>query len=58
MLFCYLIFLRSLLNCQKKNLILILFFCVSLPGYTWQSGMKYSDIKLQLLQDEGLTLLL
>ena len=29
-------------------------YCVSLPGYTWQCGMKYTDIKLQTLQDKDL----
>ena len=33
-------------------------YCVSLPGYTWQCGLKYTDIKLQTLQDKDLILLL
>ena len=33
-------------------------YCVCLPGYTWQCGLKYSDIKLQTFQDEELILLL
>ena len=33
-------------------------YCVSLPGYTWQCGLKYSGINLQTLQDEGMILLL
>ena len=28
--------------------------CVSLPGYTYQCGSKYTDIKLQTLQDKDL----
>ena len=32
-------------------------YCVSLPGYTWQCGMKCTDIKLQTLQDIGLILI-
>ena len=32
--------------------------CVSLPGYTWQCGMKYTDIKLQTLQDKDMILLI
>ena len=35
-----------------------LLYCVSLPGYTWQCGMKYTDIKLQTLQDKDMILLL
>ena len=33
-------------------------YCVSLPGYTWQCGMKYTDINLQSLQDKDMILLL
>ena len=33
-------------------------YCVSLPGYTYQCALKYTDIKLQTLQDEDLILLL
>ena len=33
-------------------------YCVSLPGYTVQCGMKYTDIKLQTLQDRDMILLL
>ena len=33
-------------------------YCVSLPGYTWQCGLKYTGIKLQTLQDEDMILLL
>ena len=33
-------------------------YCVSLPGYTWQCGLKYTNIEIQTLQDEDLILLL
>ena len=33
-------------------------FCVSLPGYTWQCGMKYTDIKLQTFQVKDMILFL
>ena len=33
-------------------------YCVKLPGYTWQCGMKHTDIKLQTLQDTDLILTL
>ena len=33
-------------------------FCVSLSGYTWQCGLKYTRINLQTLQDKDLILLL
>ena len=32
--------------------------CVSLPGYTWQCGLKYTGINLQTLQDKDMNLLL
>ena len=32
--------------------------CISLPGYTWQCGLKYTDIKLQTLHDKDMILLL
>ena len=31
-------------------------YCLSLPGYTWQCGMKYTDIQLRTLQDKDLNL--
>ena len=33
-------------------------YCVSLPGYAWQCGMKHTDVKLQTLQDKDMNLLL
>ena len=33
-------------------------YCVSLPGYIWQCGMNYTDIKLQTLQDKDMILFL
>ena len=33
-------------------------YCVSLPGYTYQCAPKYTDIKLQTLQDKDLILLI
>ena len=33
-------------------------YCASLPGYTWQCGMKYTGTNLQTLQDKNLILLL
>ena len=32
-------------------------YCVSLPGYTYQCAFKYTDVKLQTLQDKDLILL-
>ena len=33
-------------------------YCVSLPGYTYQCALKYTDVRLQTLQDKDLILLL
>ena len=33
-------------------------FCVSLPSYTWQCGLKYAGINFQSLQDKDLILTL
>ena len=33
-------------------------YCVSLPGYTWQCGLKYTGINLQTLQDNDMILLI
>ena len=33
-------------------------YCVILPGYTWQCGLKYTGINLQTLQDKDKILLL
>ena len=33
-------------------------YCVSLPGYTYEGALKYTDIKLQTLQDKDLILLI
>ena len=33
-------------------------YCVSLPGYSYQCALKYTDIKLQTLQDKDLILLI
>ena len=33
-------------------------YCVSICGYTYQCGLKYTDIKLQRLQDKDMTLVI
>ena len=45
--------LRKLLKYQFTNLVSTL-YSVSLPGYTWQCGLKYTGINLQTLQDKDL----
>ena len=48
-------------NFVKVSLIeigIILLYCVSLPGYTWECGLKYTGRNLQTLQDNDLNLTL
>ena len=33
-------------------------YCVNIPGYTWQCGLKYTGINLQTVQDKDMILLL
>ena len=33
-------------------------YCKSLPGYTWQCGLKYTGMNLRTLQDKDMILLL
>ena len=33
-------------------------YCVSLPGYTWQCGLKYTGVIFQTFQDKDMILLL
>ena len=33
-------------------------YCVSLPCYTWQCGLKFTGLHLQTLQDKAMILLL
>ena len=55
-----------LLACVFKKYIKVSFnefginplYCVSLPGYTWQCGLKYAGINLETLQDIDIILLL
>ena len=47
-------FLKTSVNEFCINLL----FCVSLPGYTWECGLKYTRINLQTLQDKVLILTL
>ena len=47
-------FIKVSINEYKINPL----YCVSLPGYTWQCGLKYTGINLQTLQDKDMILLL
>ena len=63
------IFLKShllLLTCVFEKIIKVSvnelginpLYCVSLPGYTWQCGLKNNGINLQTLQDKDMILLM
>ena len=63
------IYLKSdvlLLTCVFEKFIKVSFnefeilplYFVSLPGYTWQCGLKYTGINLQTLQEKDMILLL
>ena len=47
-------FIKASVNEFKINPL----YCVSLPGYTWQCGLKYTGINLQTLQNKDMILLL
>ena len=47
-------FIKVSVNEFKNNPL----YCVSLPGYTWECGLKYTGINLQTLQDKDLILTL
>ena len=46
------------LKVSNNEIDLNLLFCVSLPGYTWQCGLKHTGINLKTLQDKDMILLL
>ena len=50
--------MKNLLKVHIKEFKINPLYCVSLPGYTWECGLKYTNIRLQTLQDKDLILLL
>ena len=50
--------LRKSLKYLSKKTELLPLYCVSLPGYTNQCALNYTDIKFQTLQDKDLFLLI
>ena len=49
---------EKLVKVSTKEYKIIPLDCVSLPGYTYQCALKYTDFKLQTLQDKNLILLI
>ena len=48
---------EELINVSIKEVGINHLYCVSSPAYTYQGALKYSDMKLQTLQDEEMILL-
>ena len=49
---------EKLIKTSIEQLGIIPLFCVSIPGYTWQCTMKYTNNNSQTLQDKNLLLTL
>ena len=49
---------ENFVKVSTKEYKIVPLYCVSLPGYTYQCALKYTDIKLQTLQDKDLILLI
>ena len=49
---------EKFIKVSVKEFGITLLYCVSLPGYTWRCGLKYSEKILQTLQDKDMILLL
>ena len=50
--------LKKTVKVSTKEYGIIPLYCISLPGFTYQCALKYTDIKLKTLQDKDLILLL
>ena len=50
-------FFEKFLKASLSEFILNALYSVSLPGYTWECGVKYTGINLQTLQDRDLIFL-
>ena len=48
--------LEKFIKVSVNEIVYYPLYCVSLPCYTWQCGLKYTGINLQTLQDKGLVL--
>ena len=49
---------EKLIEVSVNEFVINPLICVSLPGYTWECGLKYTGINLQTLQDKDLFLTL
>ena len=51
------IFSEKLIEVPNNKFDINPLFCESLAGYTWDCGLKFTEIKLQTLHDKELILL-
>ena len=51
-------YLKNFLKVSDEQFKINPLYCISLPRYTWECGLKYTNIKLQTLQDKDMVLLL
>ena len=49
---------EKFIKVSVKEFVINPLYCVSLPGYTWQCGLNFTEIYLQTLQDTDTLLLL
>ena len=49
---------EKFINISIEEYVINTLYCVSLPGYTRQCGMKFTAIKFKTLQDKDMILLL
>ena len=54
MFYCLHVFLRKFIKVSNIEFGNITLYWVSLPGYTWHCGLKYTGITLQTFQDKDL----
>ena len=52
------VFLRIFIKVSVNEFEINPLYCCSLPGYIWRCGLKYTEIKLQTLQDKDMILFL
>ena len=57
-MFYYKLFFEKFIEVSQIEFGISPLYFVSLPGYTWECGLKYTNIKLQSLQDKDMILLL
>ena len=49
---------EKFIKCSKNEIDINFFYCVGLPGFTYQNGLKYTGTNLQTLHDKELIFLI